>query len=305
MIEYKPIHQLEDIITFWNQEIGFIYPIAHDVFLRNVIRYEPKMVLGAYIEESLVGFIIAKKCQDELLPEQMNLGWISLFWVAKKARRQGIGTHLLQAAETYLSDKQEIKIGADIHNFFPGVPSDFDHLTDEWLIKRGYTSYRTTHDLINTTPFELPLRNRSFHFSVATKEDEAGIVELLKTFSNRWAHQGIRYFEAGGDGREYVIAKDKGKVIAFARINDRSTDAEGYSITWYPRFVNLGGIGPLGVLADYRHIGLGYDIVAYAIKEMIHRGMIELIIDWTGLVTFYQQFGFEVWKTYQYMSKKA
>ena len=305
MISYKPIEQFEDIIALWNREIGFIYPIAHDVFSRNVITYEPKMVLGAYDEDTLVGFIIAKKCTDELLPEQMKLGWISLFWVAKKARHQGIGTHLLQAAESYLSDKEEIKIGADIRNFFPGVPADFDHLTDEWLIKRGYTSLRTTHDLINTTPFELPLRNHNIQFSVGTKQDEAGIIELLNTFSHRWAHQGIRYFEQGGDGREYVVAKDKGKVIAFARINDRKTDAEGYSITWYPRFINLGGIGPLGVLTEYRHLGLGYDIVAYAIKEMLNRGMIELMIDWTGLTTFYQQFGFEVWKTYQYMSKKA
>ncbi len=169
----------------------------------------------------------------------------------------------------------------------------------------GYFGSRSTHDMFCANIMEYPLQNMNMSFSVATKEDEEGIIELLKTFSDRWAHEGIRYFEAGGTGHEYVIAKHEGKVIAFARINDRSFPYGGYNITWHARFVNLGGIGPLGVHKSYQGRGLGSDIVIYALREMKKRGMIEIMIDWTGLVTFYQQFGFEVWKTYKYMSKKA
>ncbi|MFA6627813.1 MAG: GNAT family N-acetyltransferase [Bacilli bacterium] len=305
MIVYHPVDDLAFVCALWNREVGFIYPIADDVFSRNVINYPTKRVFGAYDETQLVGFIITKTSTDSLLPAYLDRGWISLFYVAKKYRYQGIGSTLLRQAEDVLADKKEIWVGSDLFNFFPGVPTDFDNLTDVWLTKRGYYGSRSTHDMIIRSFQDLPIRNYDIEFSVATKIDEVGLIELLKTFSDRWAQEGIRYFEAGGTGREYVIAKDQGKIIAFARINDREAPFGGYNITWYPRFVNLGGVGPLGVNKIYQGRGLGNDIVVYALKEMQERKMIEVMIDWTGLVSFYQQFGFEVWKTYKYMSKKS
>ena len=76
-----------------------------------------------------------------------------------------------------------------------------------------------------------------------------------------------------------------------------------YSLTWRKRFVALGGIGPLGVDASYRNKHIGYDIVAYAHNVLIDNNVSDIIIDWTGLLDFYRQFGFEVFKSYFYMAK--
>ncbi len=305
MTNYQNIVNLSDIEALWNNEMGFIYPIAADVFKRGVYLYQEKFVYGTYDEDKLVGFIIAKKKHDEILPSYAKKGWLSLFYVAKKYRQQGIGSKLLLAAEDYLRDKDEILLGQDVGNFFPGLPSDFNNLTDLWLNKRGYLSGRTTHDLINYKPKLQQIQNTNYLFRVATKEDKEALLSLFATFSERWFHEGYTYFQNDGNGDEYVVCCHNNKIIAFSRINDSLRPCGGYNMTWYERFEKLGGIGPLGVLSSYRKQGLGKDIVAFAINELIKRGKKVLIIDWTGLLEFYQQFGFEVWKTYKYMSKKA
>lgn len=64
----------------------------------------------------------------------------------------------------------------------------------------------------------------------------------------------IEYFNNGGTGREYAIALDGNKICAFAKMGFPQTPEplESYSLTWRNRFKSLGGIGPLGVDADYR-----------------------------------------------------
>ena len=94
-------------------------------------------------------------------------------------------------------------------------------------------------------------------------------------------------------------------ICAFAKIGLPTTDIllTSYSLTWRKRFVALGGIGPLGVDASYRNKHIGYDIVAYAHNVLIDNNVSDIIIDWTGLLDFYRQFGFEVFKSYFYMAK--
>ena len=89
-------------------------------------------------------------------------------------------------------------------------------------------------------------------------------------------------------------------------IRDRPTTdilLSSYSLTWRKRFMALGGIGPLGVDTSYRNKNIGYDIVAYAHNVLIDNNVSNIIIDWTGLLDFYRQFGFEVFKSYFYMTK--
>lgn len=305
MINYQVVEELKDIQGLWNNEMGNIYPLADNVFSCNVCNYKEKFVYGAYDETKMVGFVITKKFTNDILPDYHKKGWISLFYVAKASRRQGIGSRLLSEAENYLSDKKEILIGQDIGNFFPGLPADFNNLTDLWLSKKGYSLNRTTHDLINYKPQNYPIKNTHYTFRTANRGDISALEELFKTFSPRWTYEGKSYFAAGGTGEEYVICCDKEKIIAFSRLNDSRNLQGGYNITWYPRFSCLGGIGPLGVHPAYRKQGIGYDIVAYAINEAKKRGLKEIIIDWTGLLEFYQRFDFEVWKAYKYISKKA
>lgn len=305
MIIFKEVELLNDCLKLWNEEIGFIFPIAKNIYEQNIIQYNEKKIYGAYDNDQLVGFFIGKKFNSEILPSYQNQGFISLFYVARKYRKQGIGSKLLAMIEDYLSDKEIIHIGRDINNFFPGVPCDFDNLTDNWLVKRGYDGGKYTHDLINRNCKKYMLKNSKYQFQICTRLNKASLIEFMeKEFNGRWYYEVIKYFESGGDGSEYVIALNDNQVIAFARINDGKFKEHMYNTTWNKCFSNLGGIGPLGVAKEYRGQNLGYDIIAYAINSLKLRNINEIIIDWTGLLDLYQNFDFQVWKSYKYMSKR-
>ena len=105
-------------------------------------------------------------------------------------------------------------------------------------------------------------------------------------------------------GNQILLCLDNDEILAFCKINDSKEGNVTYNTVWANRFTRLGGIGPLGVSVSRRKIGLGYDIVAESINYLLDEGVSDIIIDWTGLISFYQQFNFEVWKSYFYASKK-
>lgn len=298
--------EYEAIRTLWNEEMGFIFPISEHMFQQNALEYEPKRAYGAYEEDTLVGFILGKSYDGDIMTQLKDVAWISLFYVSKKHRRRGIGSSLLHTLEKYYIGKKEIFVGRDVNNFFPGVPCDFDNLTDDWFLKRGYTAGKYTHDLINLNCIKTPLKSQGFDFREARISDSEALQKwILEQFSERWHFDCYDYFAHGGTGKEYVLAFDQDQIVAFAKINDQSFPRFGYHLTWHTRFNALAGIGPLGVDRSYRGKDLGYDIVAFAINTLIERGKKEIMIDWTGILEFYQQFNFEVWKSFKYMSKKA
>ena len=303
-IEIKEVEEDIHILELWNQEMGLIYPITPFAYEENVAKDSSKHIFCAYDEKRIVGFLILKSFHHEMLLDYVSLAFVSLFYVSKKYRHQGIGTKLFDIAESYC-DGKTIQIGKDIHNFFPGVPTDFDNLTDVWLEKRGYQGIRYTHDLISRNPKPLKIENTLYKFTSATLHDQEELISfLLDQRWARWAYEAKEYFLSGGTGEEYLLIKDKGKIIAFCRINDKQTKQMAYNMMWQERFNSLGGIGPLGVDCLYRKKHLGLDIVSYAIDVLKERSVTEIMIDWTGLMEFYQQFCFEVWKSYKYMCKK-
>ena len=98
---------------------------------------------------------------------------------------------------------------------------------------------------------------------------------------------------------------DNNKICAFAKVGYPSTKDNliSYSMVWRNRFTSLGGIGPLGVDKEYRKRHLGRDIVIYGKNVLIDNNVTDIIIDWTGLLDFYRPYGFEVWKSYHYLTK--
>ena len=136
-------NDLLNCLKLWNQEMGLIYPISEKAFFQNVINYADKDVLVALNEEEVIGFIILKRFDDDKFVDYKTKLFISLFYVSKRYRKQGIGSMLIDFAEKIGRDRDLI-IGKDIYNFFPGVPTDFDNLTDVWLEKRGFSGKRYT-----------------------------------------------------------------------------------------------------------------------------------------------------------------
>jgi acetyltransferase, GNAT family len=296
----------------WNNTYGYIYPISQELFERNTSNIYEKASFIVYNEEEIVAFIISKIWIDKFfIPTYLESGWISLFFVAPKYRCQGIGSKLLEFAENELRKcgKTSIFLGKDYLNFFPGLPVDLKN-SEDWFKKRGYERPYDTFDLIKQIKGlnckKLPLKNQDIQFRIANIEDKEKLLSFMKkNWPGRWLKETIDYFENGGTGSEYVIGVDNNNVCAFAKIGYPNTDINliSYSLTWRNRFDALGGIGPLGVDSSYRHRNLGYDIVAFANNILVDANATDIIIDWTGLLDFYRHMGFEVFKSYYYMSK--
>jgi GNAT superfamily N-acetyltransferase len=309
ILDCNTFKKIEDVALLWNEEVGFIYPITDLLFKHNIIDC-PYLSLGtsfvAVENEKVVGFILSKIWDgNKEIPTYINTGWISLFYVARKYRNQGIGSLLLSNVETEMK-KQGIKtihIGRDVNNFFPGVPCDFDGLTPEFLEKRGYILGRRTHDLIryHLNDVKEYVCKRDIRF--ATKEDEKATMKFfLKNFPGRWYFDACKNFKSGLY-HQYLLAFQDGEVIGFMRMSTIEDSMWPYSLTWYQRFNNLGGLGPLGIDKDHRKQGIFDDMMKYGLFFFKKQGIKEIMIDWTSLMALYQKYGFEVWKDYTYIFK--
>ena len=295
------------VLELWNNEVGSIFPITEKGFYQNVVNYSDKEVMLAYDGDKLVGFIVLKTFSDDYLCEYKDNLFISLFFVSRKYRRQGIGSLLLDFAEKKRENRNLI-IGKDIYNFFPGVPNDFDNITDIWLEKRGFSGKRYTHDLIALKPRHFDIKNKDIIYRCCEDSEKEKLIEFLKKNNwKRWAYEAIDYFKnkSANDEKSYLIGvNSNNEIVSFVKINDYKMDMSPYNVMWQARFERLGGLGPLGVDSLYRKNGIGGDMLSFAIKTLLDKDIKEIMIDWTGLMDVYRKYGFEVWKAYKYMSKE-
>ncbi len=302
----------EELMWLWNQEYQNIYPISQELWMRNIENVDYDASFVASINDEIVGFILGKTWNSEFKIESYaDEAWISLIFVKKAYRKKKIGTALLNASFEVFNQKHKktIYLGRDVHNFFPGLPVDFVK-SMPFFEKNGFEHSYETFDLINRNAKKLPLKNINcgFTFRKANLADKENLIKFINTnWPGRWTYEAVEYFEQGGNGNEYLLSiNSKNEICAFVKVCYPSTSIKliSNSFTWYKRFTALGGIGPLGVTPAYRGQHLGYDIVAYAVNTLIDASTTELIIDWTGLIEFYRGLGFEVWKSYYYLTKK-
>lgn len=60
-----------------------------------------------------------------------------------------------------------------------------------------------------------------------------------------------------------------------------------------------GLIGCVGVDADHRKSGIGLALICHAVENMKQRGIEGVFVDWVALDGWYEQVGFEVWRSYR------
>ena len=308
MIEIKDFTSISDydeIRKLWNEEVGFIFPITEKLFNHHVVNslyLTPNASYVAYLDNKLVGVIITKTYSGDEILAYNDRVWISLFYVSKYFRKRGIGSLLLEKVvdEAKKMGKKMIQIGQDLGNFFPGIPCDFDNLTAPFLEKRGFKMLGYTHDLLLKEPFnkEIIIKN-DLDYRYATLSDKDELLKFMeKNFPGRWNFELKEYYENEIKFNNYFIARNEKKVVGFVRVNRKDNENISYNINWYDRFDDLIGIGPLGVDKDERGKGISKEMLSVLLKGFANQGKNEILIDWTGLLVYYQQFGFEVWKCY-------
>lgn len=303
---------INQIVELWNHEVGFIFPFSVELFKQKTVEckfidYEASYLV--FDDINLVGFVIAKVYDNnEIMSKYINKGWISLLYIARKYRKQGIGSYLLELVEKQFNKKgiKEILFGSDYDNFFPGIPNDFDNLTEPFLTKRGYSCGRYTHDLVRTldeTVFSEDIPSISMRY--ANENDKDLVLEFFKSyFYGRWYYEALEYFDNCDIKEEYLIAFDGEVMTGFLRVNKQKIRKISYNLNWKDRFKKLVGIGPLGVRPDYRRRKIAKALINKALQDCYKEKYSDALIDWTGLMEIYQKYYFEVWKCYQYASKK-
>jgi beta-N-acetylhexosaminidase len=60
-----------------------------------------------------------------------------------------------------------------------------------------------------------------------------------------------------------------------------------------------GLIGCVGVDNAHRSSGIGLALVCHAVEHMKQRGIEGVFVDWVALDGWYEQVGFEVWRSYR------
>ncbi|SET06973.1 Acetyltransferase, GNAT family [Oceanobacillus limi] len=302
--------KLEEIVELWNNEVGESFPMLEELFEQNSFLDENICLEGSRIavtkNNQVIGFLVAKRWQEELqVGMKPEFGWIQVLIVKQSYRKQGIGKHLLDHAEEVFQSKgvKRIILGRDPWHYFPGIPEQFEDVC-RWFEHKGYEKHGTDYDLIRSyNPIEkhsIP-NIKDVEFALLKTNEKEHLLDFLhRCFPGRWEYEAITYFERGGTGREFVVLKKKDQIIGFCRINDSMSPLIAQNVYWAPLFKEeLGGIGPLGIDAKERKNGYGLAIVEAGIAFLRERGINRIVIDWTGLVDFYQKLGYGKWKTYK------
>ncbi|THE13787.1 GNAT family N-acetyltransferase [Bacillus timonensis] len=315
-MEYRgwSIDRLEELLGLWNQEIGHDFPMSAELFKQNSFDDCNVFTEGSHIainqENQVVGFVVAKRWQDEIdVGISKEMGWIQVLLVDRHYRNQGIGKKLLQHAESSLKESgvNHIWLGKDTWHYFPGVPFQYEDVAN-WFEKRGYEKGTQEYDLdchFEEDEIGSPSLDGVEHSLLKLEEKDEFLSFMHRCFPGRWEYEAIQYFQKGGQGREFVVLKRNNQIIGFCRINDSKSPVIAQNVYWSALYQQeLGGIGPLGIDLNERKHGYGLFIVEAAVSYLHKRHIRSMLIDWTGLVTFYNKLGFEVCKSYNSYFKK-
>ncbi|MDK8182422.1 GNAT family N-acetyltransferase [Paenibacillus sp. UMB4589-SE434] len=307
---------ISQICELWNREIGNWFPLREELLRQNSFQdsnvYYPASWLAHDNDGTLIGFVIAKKWQEQEREMQLGegAGWIQAIVVRSEARGQGIGSRLLTLAEEALQKAGVglVYMGRDPWHYFPGVPKALSY-SREWCAHKGYEQLYEVFDLYASLEADKTIDAPHFegaYVRLLELKDQAEMLRFFRRcFPGRWYYEALSYWERGGKGREFLGLFVGQEMIGFCRVNDEHAPLIAQNTYWAPLFAEpLGGIGPLGVDDRYRGRGYGLALVQAGMMELGARGMKHLIIDWTELVDFYAKLGFQTWKGYDLMKKE-
>lgn len=299
--------RVDELVSLWNKELSAHFPMRKELFIQNSFADVNVLQQGSFIavdsNGKVIGFVVSKMWQEDTqVVMDSKKGWIQVLLVDSEHRGHGIGTALLEHAEAAMKKNgaEVLQLAGDPFHYFPGIPDEYPEV-QQWFENFGYYKKQDTFDMINhlTKQYSFP-NDSSVTYSMLQIEDRKEFISFLgRCFPGRWEYEAIKYFEMGGVGREFVVAKKNERIIGFCRMNDPLSPFIAQNVYWSPLFEhNVGGIGPLGIDSNERKQGYGLEVVLAAMAYLQEREIETIIIDWTNLVEFYGKLDFRTWKKY-------
>jgi GNAT superfamily N-acetyltransferase len=288
MLKTTEITNFNDIIIEkWNQEFEKSFPITDQIFKQKITDNDfllEKESICLFDDDEYLGCIIFKKFNDSL--------YISLFHIVKKHRFKGRGKFLFIHAYT-VALKHNLKkmiIGSDPDCLFSGLFVSDNTYVHKYLINKGYEkSYNNFNLLCDKPPEDIDdLKGYVVEFAKSEAEKDEALNLIKHNFSDRW------FNEVSKNKKENIsLLKNNQDIIGFINTSDGKNEILPNSLNLYPLFDNLAGIGPLGIIEEYQSQGLGKFFVKKTLKMLFEKSASEVMVDWTGLIEFYQKCGFK------------
>lgn len=320
-----PVRRADAVIELWNKCLGDAFPLSRRLFLQQMrLDKDERILFTAWDEagQNLLGAILAKRATrpgpDGAVPP---CGFISFVTVAPEAQGRGLGGELLHKAEQWCRDKGAtvIHLGSDYFHFFPGPPFDDSAPSRDsrrFFTLHGYQEGTIEEDLITDIALLAPVpadktRQRGdsgFCFALCEPHLRPRVYEFFdRAFPGRWNNEIREAFSAGMRDRDLglIVRQPDSSVVGFARIYDSESPILGPGLYWRALLGPCpGALGPIGVDASFRGLGLGLNLLHASLTELKRRGVRNTVIDWTDLGPFYAKLGFAPWKRYVTMKKE-
>lgn len=298
------------VVDLWNRAMGELFPLRRKLLHQSTLG-DPDLQEGdalvAWCDGQPAGFALARTWPPRPAPDE-GQGWLEAVVVDPAWQRRGVGTALADEAERHLTVQgiRAVWAGGGPAMLFPGVCTELS-AGRRFLEKRGYGLFHQVYDVIG----DLDAMPRLARVEAALEaagaevrpcaEDEWPAAEafLEKEFPGSWPRDRRRHRRMGAPPSEIYLLWAAGEIIGLAQTYTGDSPVLGPSVHWAPALgVAEGGLGPIGVAAEWRGRGLGLALLAKALEGLRSRGAHRAVIDWTELVGFYGILGFRVWRSY-------
>lgn len=264
----------------------------------------------AVVDGERVGLALASVLDNhpDVVPREM--GWIDALCVTPKFAGKGIGSKLLEWAEDWLREQGRalFRLGGSLCQFAPGVASEWNtpFFRTRGYLPRPYDSVVQDFalDLQNYTS-PSPLRASKVVCRPATENDITSLRAFLtREFPGRWLYELEQHVRERARIADYLLLESERGIDAccLMTVEDSLRPVERYYPSPMPR--PWGQVGSVGVSADRRNLGYGSALLDATLKLMRASGVRGCIIDWTGLVGYYERFGFRAWRKYEMLVKR-
>lgn len=300
----------ESLLSCWERALP-LDGVTREIFERKVLldqNYEREGLIVAESDGTIVGFIA---CFVLLKPIEKvgyreDTGFITAFGVHPQARRRGIGTRLVTAAEDFFRQRRRriVCLAPYTPNYFvPGVDKDRYAEGVAFLQKRGFVEYSeaiAADALIST--FEIPPEILAKECELAQQgvvvrhyhpDDLVDYLQFQREhMPGPWVEDARRNLIEMTYGRfprtAIWLALDKGKIVGFCQ-NEREH------------------FGPFGVCEAYQGRGIGSVLLARTLYQMRLEGYHSAWVLWTGeraLKGVYGRLGFRMTRRFAIMKKE-
>jgi mycothiol synthase len=303
----------EGILSVWRRALPGD-PLHPDLFAAKVLadpNLEREGLLVAERQGEPVGFAVALVRRQPLGPEgdlDPDTGWVTAFGVVPEARRQGVGSALLEAAEGFVRARGRRRLEVSPYApgyFWPGVDRDRYPEAEAFLQARGYrVRYEAVAMDRNLVGFAVPsevrrlqaeLERAGFTFTHLSPRHVRSLIEFnARVFYADWVRAMRETVARRVPWSHTLICLKDDEVVGYAQFGayDHVPD----------RF------GPFGVDDALRGKGVGKVLLYRTLEAMAAEGFHDAWFLWTGLESpaghLYRRAGFSVTRRFAIMARQ-